>query len=247
MSRKINKILGLGAIAAFGFTSSAFAQCPSSPVPPWSGQSALLGSVAIQAGGYDGTSCKLASTLTGSAGSATAFVRDDTPANEPTYRAQFLVNAENLTGQNALQIARVFLATTATPPTGGNAALVTLSLAGAGANKTLNIATACSDNASGVCVGAVTLNAANAVAGTHRVEIAYTRGGTGVGQLRVWANNTTEGTASLTIAANNEAWGGVDQAALGLASATAAFRSAQLNRAVFFDEFDSRRTTFIGN
>jgi len=47
MSRKFNAILGLGALAAFGFASSAFAQCPTGPVPPWSSQSALGGRVAI--------------------------------------------------------------------------------------------------------------------------------------------------------------------------------------------------------
>jgi hypothetical protein len=242
MSRKFNAMLGLGALAAFGFASSAFAQCPSSPVPPWSGVSSLLGGVAIQAGGYDGTSCKLAARLTGAAGSATAFVRDDTPADEPSYRAQFLLNADNLTGQNALQIVRVFYASTDNAPAGGSPGLIQMSIAG-GSNKVLNVATACTENTSQICVGAVPLT--GGTAGTHRVELAWTKGSPG--QLRVWVNNTTEASPNLTISATNAAWGGVDTAALGLASATSAFRSAQLNRDVYFDEFDSRRTTFIGN
>ena len=45
MSRKFNALLGLGALA---FASSAFAQCPSSPVPPWSSQSTLGGAVDLK-------------------------------------------------------------------------------------------------------------------------------------------------------------------------------------------------------
>lgn len=244
MSRK-NTMLGLAALAALGFAATSFAQCPSGPVPPWSGTSSLLGSVAIEDGGYDGTSCKLAAQITGAAGSAAAFVRDDTPADESSYRAQFLVNADALTGQNALQIARVFMAATDNAPAGQSPALVRLYIAGAGANKQLNISTACTENTSGECTAALTLNAADAVAGTHRLEIAWEQGSPG--SLRVWANNTNEASPDVTISATNADWGGVDQAALGLANPTSAYRTAQLNRPVYFDEFDSRRTTFIGN
>lgn len=244
MSRK-NTILGLGALAAFGFASVSFAQCPTSTVPPWSAQTALLGSVAISAGGFDGTSCKLDTQITGNAGAATAFVRDDTPVDEATYRAQFLVNADALTGQNSIQLVRLFTATTDAPAPSGSPQLVTLTLGGnaAGTAKVLNVATVCQEQASGVCVGAVPLTGGDA--GVHRVEISWTKGT--AGSLEVWVNNTNPAASNLTISANNSAWGGVDQAFLGLASPTVGFRNAQLNRIVSFDEFDSRRTTFIGN
>lgn len=240
MSRKINKILGLGAIAAFGFASSAFAQCPSSPVPPWSSQSAVLGSVAIQAGGYDGTSCKLATAITGNAGSAVALVVDTTPADEPRYRAQFLINVDELTGQNTAQPVRVFTATT-NAPANGIPAVVTLSVFGnaAGTAKVLGISTA---NGSGVLSATAPLT--GGAAGVHRVEIDWQKGV--AGSLRVWVNSTDENNATRTLDVNNDAWGGVDTANLGLAAPSAQFRANQVNRNVYFDEFDSRRSTFVG-
>src|SRR5690606_27503443 len=140
MSRKFNAILGLGALAAFGFASSAFAQCPASPVPPWSSQSALGGTVAIVSGGYDGTSCRMDATLTSSLTTASAFVRDDTPSDEARYRAQFLINADNLTGQTLTQSVKVFGASTEAPASGlGDVVRLTISGNVAGTQKNLNI------------------------------------------------------------------------------------------------------------
>lgn len=244
MSRKNNAILAIGALAAFGFASSAFAQCPASPTPPWTAVSTVAGAVAIAQGGYDGTSCRLDARITGNLGSASAFVRDDTPADEASYRAQFLINVDNLTGLNSTQNARVFVATTAAPAN-GVPDLVALTVFGnaAGTNKVLGIATACASSPTGRCSTTVPLTGGNA--GVHRVEIAWTKGG--AGQLRVWVNNTNEATPSSTQNVDNNAWGGVDSAALGLAAPTAGFRSVQANRDVGFDEFDSRRTSFIGS
>lgn len=241
MSRKFNAMLGLGALAAFGFASSAFAQCPSSPVPPWTAQSAVGGTVAIAAGGYDSTSCRLDAQLTLNTGLASAFVRDDTPDDEARYRAQFLINPDALTGLNTAQAVRVFAATTSAPAM-GVPDVVQLTIYGnfAGTQKVLGISTACAANASGRCVSTV-----NLAAGVNRVEIDWTKGASG--SLKVWVNNTNEGSPNETINVDNSAWGGVDSATLGLAAPTAGFRTAQLNRAVGFDEFDSRRSTFIGN
>lgn len=238
MSRKFNALLGLGALA---FASSAFAQCPSSPVPPWSSQAVLGGTVAIAAGGYDGTSCRMDSTITGNIGGASAFVRDNTPADEPRYRAQFLVNADTLTGLNTIQTVKVFGATTETPAD-GIAEVVRLGLFGniSGTTKSLSVVTYCQGQAGNLCSGSVPL-----AAGVNRVEIDWQRGATG--SLRVWVNNANEGAPNLTLSGNSAASGGIDFSTLGLAAGSAAFRSAQLNRAVGFDEFDSRRQTFIGN
>ncbi len=240
MSRKINKILGLGAIAAFGFASSAFAQCPTGPVPPWSSQSALGGAVAIVSGGFDGTSCRLNSSITANIGGAAAFVRDDTPADEPTYRAQFLINVDALTGLSAIQSAKVFGATT-TAPFGGVGDVVRIGIQGNfSGTATLGVRTACEGQPGNVCSATSPLTA-----GVNRVEIAYAKGGNP--SLRVWVNNTTEGSHTLALNGNNNSWGGVDFATLGLAAPSPGFRTGQANRTVGFDEFDSRRTTFIGN
>src|SRR5690554_3012393 len=112
MSRKINKVLGLGAIAAFGFASSAFAQCPDGPVPPWSSQSALGGTVAIEEGGFLGTSCRLDAAIAQDLPASAAFVRDNTPVDEGRYRAQFVINVEEVAGLNTIQSVKIFGAST---------------------------------------------------------------------------------------------------------------------------------------
>ena len=240
MSRKFNAMLGLGALAAFGFASSAFAQCPSSPVPPWTTQSALGGALAIVAGGYDSTSCRLDSSITTNIGGASAFVRDNTPEDEASYRAQFLVNADNLTGLNAIQSAKIFGATTEAA-FGGVGDLVYIGVQGNfSGTATLGIRTVCEGQTGNVCSATAPL-----AAGVNRVEIAYAKGGNP--SLRVWVNNTTEATPTLELNGNNNSWGGVDFATLGLATPSPGFRTGQANRTVGFDEFDSRRTTFIGN
>lgn len=239
MSRK-NTMLGLAALAAFGFAATSFAQCPSGPVPPWSAQTALSGTVDIVDGGFDGTSCRMDAAITGDSGFAGAFVRDDTPADEPTYRAQFLIDADALTGMNATQVARVFAATTESAHM-GTGDLVAMTVFGnfAGTAKTLGIYTVCTEQSSGRCSTTTPL-----AAGVNRVEIAWEKGTPG--QLRVWVNNGNESSPTATINATNASWGGVDAAVLGLTASSAGFRANQLGNAVGFDEFDSRRTTFIG-
>lgn len=241
MSRKFNAILGLGALAAFGFASSAFAQCPASPVPPWSSQSVLGGALSIDGPGLNGTSCKLNSRITANIGGATAAVRDNTPADEPSYRAQFWINADALTGLNLIQGAKIFGASTDNP-FGGVSDLVRLTVIGnaTGTAKTLGIFTACEGQPSNQCSASTPLPAGNV-----SVEIAWERGANTT--LRVWVNNGNEASPTLTIPnVNNASWGGVDFASLGLSTPTPGFRSSQANRDVVFDEFDSRRQTFIG-
>lgn len=238
MSRSLNAVL---ALAALGFASTSFAQCPASAVPPWSSQSALGGSVAIVAGGFDGTACRMNSTITVNGPGVSAFVRDNTPAGEARYRAQFFINGDTLTGLNSIQSSKIFGANTDTP-FGGVSDVVRLSIFGnlAGTSKVLGILTACEGQPGSQCSATTPL-----IAGTNRIEIDWQKGATG--SLRVWVNSTTEGTPTLTLNGNSASWGGVDFATLGLSSPSPQFRSAQINRAVGFDEFDSRRQTFIGN
>ena len=70
------------------------------------------------------------------------------------------------------------------------------------------------------------------------------------GSFRYWI--TPEGTASSdasptgTYAPTNAGWTGVMQANLGRYSTTVNFRTNNIGNAFVVDEFDSRRTTFIG-
>jgi hypothetical protein len=239
MSRKFNAILGLGALAAFGFASSAFAQCPTATVPPWTSQSNLGGTVVIAAGGYDTTACRMDATITTNGPGVNAFVRDNTPATEPRYRAQFLINVDALTGLNSIQSSKIFGATTDTANL-NLTDIVRLSVFGnlQGTSKVLGILTVCEGQSGNQCAATTAL-----AAGVNRVEIDWDQAG---GSLRVWVNSAVEGTPTVTLPGNSAGWAGVDYATLGLTSPSPAFRAAQLNRPVGFDEFDSRRTSFIG-
>ena len=246
MNTKMKKLsLAVLGLTGFAFAGAAMAQCPASLTPPWSAVQSAGGAVSSAAPGYSSTACKLNASITGNLGSASAFVRDDTPAAEQRYRAQFLINVDTLTGQTSSQSVRVFAALT-DAPAAGVTELVKLTVFGnvAGTSKTLGILTACNTGGvGGVCATGVPLT--GGAAGVHRVEIDWTKGATG--GVKVWLNNTVEATPSSTLAVNNTNWtGGVDSAALGLTQAAPGYRTAHLNKVIYFDQFDSRRQTFIG-
>lgn len=231
-------VLGLGGMALAG---TAAAACPTSPVPPWSGTNTFGGNVQVVSGGYDGSACHLDAKITGAMGSAAALVRDDSPANELTYRAQFFVNVDNLTSLKSTQPVRLFAATTDTLAN-GVPDLAAISVYGnlQGTTKSLGISAACASDPQFRCASSLPLTGT----GPQRIEIALTVGATG--SLKVWVNNSNESSPDLVVSVDNSAWGGVDTAFLGLAAPSAQFRAQQLNKTVGFDQFDSRRTTFIG-
>ena len=237
--------LAVAGLVGFAFAGSAMAQCPALP-GAWSGQSTLGGSLATTSPGFASTNCKLDAQLTQGLGLASAFVRDDTPAGEERYRAQFLLNVDALTGLNLLQAVRIFTATTDAPAQGVPDVL-TLTVFGdvAGTQKVLGISTADSGSATGRTSTSTPLT--GGVSGVHRIEIEWVKGSAAV--VNVWVNNTVEATPTAAIPVNNSTWGGVDSASLGLAAPTNGFFGAnsQLNRIVSFDQFDSRRSTFIGS
>jgi hypothetical protein len=75
-------------------------------------------------------------------------------------------------------------------------------------------------------------------------------GAQGTGVVNIWVGTNT-GAPDRTMNIDNSAWAasgdGVKQAVMGLASSTPAFRIAAVGKNVIFDEFDSRRSTQIGN
>jgi hypothetical protein len=235
-------------LVGFGAAGAAMAQCPASLVPPWSATFIGGGTSAASSvtGGYDGTSCKLSSAL-GNSGTARAQVRDDTPASETRYRAQFIIDPTGLSGAGGTNQANVFLANA---PTifNGVLPLVRMQFTGSGAGtKRLNILAACNNGGTNICIGQVNLPVQ---AGPNRIEIDLQVGAGGT--LRYWASDlatvTSDGspTGSVTLTGGNAGWVGVDTVFLGLASPTSAFRTANTGSVAFFDQFDSRRQTFIG-
>jgi hypothetical protein len=236
MSRKNNAILAIGALAAFGFASSAFAQCPDSPTPPWSGAPTFQGALAIAEGGLADTSCHLNSTINnGAGGAAFATVQDDTPEAEPRYRAQFVINADSLTNQSLLAGVTVF---TASSEDNGIGVRFTVFGNGSG-GRTLGYFVQDGDQPSGVNSGSAAL-----VAGENTIEFDLPVGD--ASQFRLWVNNGDEAAATAQRTVNNSAFVGVDTAFLGLAAPTPQYVTAHGGTAVQFDEFDSRRSSFIG-
>lgn len=236
------KMLSLALIGAFGYAGVAAADCPTDPVPPWSGKTVLAGAVEIASPGYDGTECRMDARITANTGAAAALVRDDSPSNESSYRAQFLVSLDELSGLNLIQGVRLFAATTEAPAF-DVPDLIQISAYGniSGTSKVLGFSVACAGEAGNRCSTTIPVSGS----GAQRVEISLTKGTDG--ELKVWLNNGNESSPDVTLPVNNSAWGGVDSAFLGLATPSSGFRAAQLNKNVGFDQFDSRRTSFIGN
>jgi hypothetical protein len=225
------KVLSLALLGLVGYAGSAAAGCPSSPVPPWTAVAALGGTATIVTPGYAGTSCHLASALTGD-GSSFATVQDDTPASEPRYRAQFIIDPSTLAGLGLVDGVFVFSATSSA---GGNPP-ISLSVVGDGASGwivSFNV-----PSSGGNVVGSLPLTA-----GENRVEFDLNSSGN---SFSMWVNNNTEGTPSFGPAAINNGGAVVDTAFLGLAGATPGYLSAFNGTAVGFDQFDSRRSVFIG-
>jgi len=232
-------VLGL---AGLGYGASAMAVCPTDPAQPagpWTSKSTLGGSLAINTPGFNSTECRLDAQLTVNGPGGSASVRDNTPAAEPRYRARFFVNADALTGLNSIQSVKIFSANTDTPYLGISEA-VKLSLFGnlSGTSKSLGVTVGCEGQPSNLCTASLPLTA-----GTNTVQIDWQKGASTT--VKIWVNSTTEASPTQTFSSVNTNGWVVDYAVMGLTTASPGFRSAQLNKIVSFDEFDSRRTTFI--
>jgi hypothetical protein len=233
-------VLGLAGMA---YAGSSFAVCPTDPAQSgggaWTSKSVLGGALTITTPGLGTppTECKLEAAITSTA-FGSAFVRDNTPAGETRYRAQFSFDGDALTGLNSVQSVRLFSANADTPFQ-STAEAVRISIFGnlAGTTKSLNVVVAC-NGAPASCATTVPIT----TTGTHKLQIDWVKGTTG--SLKVWLDNTVEATPTATLSGNTDGWV-VDYAILGLSTPSPGFRTAQTNRTVKFDEFDSRRTTFI--
>jgi hypothetical protein len=225
------KVLALALLGLAGYAGSAVAGCPGSPVPPWTAVNALGGTAQIAAGGFAGTACRLDSTLTGDA-TGFATVEDDTPAAETRYRAQFIIKADNLTTLGLVDSAYIF--TTSDGSTGS--APVSLSIVGDGAGGHLvsyNVPD--SGAAGGGYTGSFPL-----AAGENHVEVDYQN----ANHFSIWVNNNVEGSPDFNTTITST--GVVDTAFLGMAGPTPGYVTSSDGKAVGFDQFDSRRQTFIG-
>jgi len=250
-------VLGL---AGLGFGANAFAACPSitpATPTPWTSASvtSTYGSLAISGGspgqGLNGTSCKMdVSIAAGSPANVKALVSDDTPANEARYRARFYVDLTGYTNfNNAGYQHVVFNAFADTAPAGTSTDEVAISLVGSGSNPAVRFLVA--DAAQPSKFRTITVPLPNP-AGVNRIEFDVSQGASGSFKCWVSAGNvaTSEGSptpaACAAITVNNSGWSGITFANLGLFSTTSGFRANMAGKILSVDEFDSRRSTFIG-
>ena len=254
------KVLSLALVGLCGFAGSAMAACPAGPAiadgGAWTqkfvngGTSAL----SIQTPGLDGTECKLQASL-GNNGGAQAQVMDDSPANEPHYRGQFLFDASGLSGANGGSQTVIFQANAAAVH-GSLLQTLKVYFSGSGggsltSGKRILLRAACETGPGSSC-GSAPITLPNQT-GANRIEFDLVFGGNGTGNLRYWVTDAAASggtdatpTGSIPISGGNDGWVGVDKAFLGLVSPTTAYRSVNTDAHAFFDRFDSRRQTFIG-
>lgn len=250
-------VLGL---VGFGMASSASATCPypfdAAHGGAWSAQFNNGATVAAASPGLETvnpSACKMTSYINAGAGPlATGAVADTSPTNELSYHFRFYVDTTNLTNLANLTSVQMFAANAALVfPLTGNAqttALMRVGIAGNGtATPNLVLAASCNVPAQNyLCVGLTPLSP-----GVHWIEGHLTVGASAVANLWVdQASITSDASPApiIHLAFDNSTWAGVDTVALGLGSASPNFR-ANVNgptHAVGFDNFDSRRQTFIG-
>ncbi|HEY0178762.1 MAG TPA: hypothetical protein VGC30_03900 [Dokdonella sp.] len=226
------KVLSLALVGLCGYAGSALAgtTCPTSPSPPWTAVNALGGTAQIVAGGYAGTACRLDSTLTGDATSF-ATVEDDSPSAEPRYRVHFIINADSIGTLGAVDAAYIFSATSTAGPQ------IQLSIVGDGAGgKLVSFIVPNANAAGGSDVGTYAL-----AAGENHIEFDLDNSG----HFSFWLNNNDPNNATFTDPNFSNGGATIETAFLGLAGPTTGFVAAA-GGAVGFDQFDSRRTTFIG-
>ena len=247
------KVLSLALVGLCGYAGSAMAACPGGPIPSeggaWNAKVVTAGALAIVTPGEAGSECRLAASLNQNASIiAKAQVRDDTPNNEPRYRASFYIDTTEISGLTALRATQVAIINGATAPAGANQYLIKATLFGLSNVPTLRLLV--SDASQPGNSRNVDIPLTNA-SGKNRFEIDLGVGASA--SFRYWMSDaaaaTTDGSPTGSVAGiNNSGWGGVDSILLGLASASNGYRQAYtVNNHVYFDQFDSRRQTFIGN
>ena len=251
------------AVAVLGLAGmgSAFAACPTIPANSatpggggaWSSQTVTAATVGNAATGLNGTLCAFSVSINaGAAANTKGFVTDLSPAAEPRYRARFYFNTAALTNLNiANRQVRMFSALATTPPAGAGAEEVIINLVGGSVAGVTQPSVRFIVGDTGSPGNQKLINAALPNSGgNYRIEFDLN---STAGTFRYWvldaaADNSTfndsnpTGTATMT----DTGWSGVDQVNLGLFGTSAQYRANVSAQALIVDEFDSRRSTFIG-
>jgi hypothetical protein len=248
------KVLSLALVGLCGYAGSALAVCPTDPAQPigaWSSKSVTTATWVINTPGLASTACKLdVSINAGAFANAKVFVTDNSPVDEPRYRARFYFNTSLLTGLTlANQQSRIFSASATTSPASTDPAEVSIGLFGNPPTNDLRLLVANATQPSMFTVITAPLPAS--ASGTYYVEFDLTQGTAPLtNNFRYWvadaATATSDASPTGQATVDTSGWSGVTTANLGLFGTSAGFRSAVAGQVLSVDQFDSRRQTFIG-
>jgi len=262
------------AVLGFAGVGSAMAVCPTDPAAPtgpWTSKSVSAATLSICPGGasctgittgMNGTGCALGvGTAIGASSLAKSFVTFVDSQHETRFRGRFYFDISKLVTQgftSPLKQVTIYDSASTNSPAGTPNTEVGVSLAG-GSPPSLKINIANADVGSkfttlsvpitGVNTGSTNLKRfefdvqQGASAGANCLSVTPTGG-----CFRYWltddtttaADNAPTGTQAVT----NTAWDGIIQTSLGILSANSSYRSTN-GALLVFDEFDSRRQTFI--
>jgi len=250
------KVLSLALVGAFGYVGAASAACPTDPAQSgggaWSAKNvANDASLTIQTPGLASTECKLNVSVNANALANTrAFVTDESPNDEPRYRARFYLNTSALAGLTlANQQTKIFNASAANSPGAGiSTAQITVSLLGSSSGPAVRLLISDASQPSKFKTFTTVLPAS--ASKTYTVEVDLTQGNT-ANNFKYWVA-AVEDAAPVEATPTNQGqvdttgWSGVTSVNLGLFSTTAGFRANVAGQALSLDQFDSRRQTFIG-
>jgi hypothetical protein len=236
------KALSLALVGLAGFAGSAMAACPAGPDiangGAWTAVSALQGSAVIATPGYATTECRLDSTINaGASGVASGQVNWTQTTPEPSYRAQFIVDADAITTPSLTDAATIY---TSSSGAGGDGVRFSIFGTASGARNLGYFVRYDDTTGRHYKTGNVVLPA-----GEVHVEYSLTVA-TG-GAFNLWVENNVEATPTKTETGfDNSALVGINTVYLGLAGPSSQFVTHYAGTAVGFDQYDSRRTLFIG-
>lgn len=217
-------------------------------------------SFAIGGPGLNGTSCALSLSI-GASSSSRTYVVDSSPQNEQRYRARFYVSTNSLTNFTATNEAvNLFRVNDTTGPAQYTSDQLVVRLVGGSPASVRFYVSDSNSSGTGITPIVVTLPAS--ANNTYRIEFDM-QVGTGAttvngcttmpatgGCFRYWvtdaAASSSDGSPTGSYTINNSGWSGVKTAYLGMGAGSPAYRSGFAGGALVFDEFDSRRQTFIG-
>jgi len=248
----------IGACSLLALSASSFAgTCPSDLSGIWfATNQANGGTYAVTDVGANGTDCKLSVTQ-GPNNNGIATVRDGMDPVETRYRARFYVDATELMAQSTGGIHRfkAFVAGNINNPVSTDVdirarpAILQMFIVGQEGNaarlggfcRDMNSDGARARFGDGDNPGSVDL-----VAGWNVVEVDIQMGA-GTGSCKIWVNNNDENTPNWTQTnIDNASLVGVERANIGSTGATQPYADLPGAPVTHFDEFESRRQSFIG-